>query len=139
MFKFLVALSPPDECVVDDDCPASKACRKTVCVDPCLETSCGDRAVCEVHFHHPRCICPPGLQGNPIVRCFDVGCLRDDDCGGRERCDYPSQECIPLCRGQVCHPNARCEAENHRESCVCDPPREGDGWTYCDRRKGENK
>ena len=125
-----------DECRVDNDCSQNKACQSQVCVDPCLQTSCGDRATCEVNFHHPRCVCPPGLQGNPIVRCFEVDCLSDDDCAQSETCDYANKRCVPVCRGyQDCAPNARCEATDHRKECICDPPYEGDGYTHCEKRK----
>lgn len=124
-----------DECVTDSDCPLTKACVSQECIDPCLRTSCGQRAECNVEFHVAHCFCPPGLQGNPIVRCVEVGCLQDEDCDTREKCDYASQRCIPLCRGQPCAAGAECTARNHQEQCRCRPPLQGDGYAYCEERK----
>lgn len=125
----------PDECLTNDDCPLSKACVSQECVDPCLRTSCGHRAECEVNYHTARCLCPQGLQGNPLVSCQAVGCQQDEDCDQKERCDFSSQQCIRLCQGQTCAQGAICDARNHKESCTCRPPLEGDGYVYCERRK----
>ncbi len=124
-----------DDCLKDDDCPESKACLHQQCVDVCSRTSCGERAVCEAKYHHAQCVCPPGLQGNPIVRCVDVGCLRDEDCNQREKCDYASQRCLPLCTGNACASGASCQARNHKEYCECIPPLRGDGFVFCEQRK----
>lgn len=120
-----------DECVRHEDCPSDKACVSRECIDPCRQTNCGDRAECRVVAHFSQCFCPAGLQGNPIVRCIPVGCQRDEDCGDREKCDYPSQRCVPLCTGNTCATGARCEAYNHRETCSCIPPLQGDGYVFC--------
>ena len=124
-----------DECLTDRDCPLTKACQNQKCIDPCLEVSCGALAVCSVEYHRARCTCPPGLQGNPLVRCVPVGCLENADCNQDERCDYPTQKCEPLCVTSPCAVNARCEASNHRERCICERPYEGDGYALCALRK----
>ena len=86
-------------------------------------------------FHRARCICPPGLQGDPFVRCVAVGCQQDEDCQSDERCHYSSQRCVPLCVDSPCAPGATCSARNHKEYCDCLPPKEGDGYVYCELRK----
>ncbi len=123
------------ECLVNSDCPPTSACVQQECINPCHHISCGDRAVCNVEKHVAYCDCPPGMQGNPVVGCEEVGCLRDEDCDQREKCDYTSQRCVPLCRGQVCAPGAECFAFNHREDCRCRAPLQGNGFGFCEARK----
>lgn len=57
------------ECVVSADCPQDKACVNQACVDPCPGT-CGVSARCQVVNHNAICTCPPGLVGDPFLRCF---------------------------------------------------------------------
>ena len=140
MFYFLLSSSSnpvifTDECLTDDDCPLTKACVSQECVDPCLRTSCGSRAECQVEYHRPHCYCPISLQGNPLVSCDEVGCRQDEDCRGNERCEYLSQNCVPLCQQSPCAVGASCVAQNHREICNCIHPLQGDGYTFCDQRK----
>lgn len=56
------------ECVVNEDCPRNKACRRNKCVDPCPGT-CGQAALCLVQNHVPTCVCPEGMTGDPFVFC----------------------------------------------------------------------
>ena len=126
-----------DECKVNADCPQTKACVSQECVDPCLTTSCGTNAQCQVDFHTAKCVCRPGLQGNPYVKCLEVECRLDTDCGDRERCDRSIQECVPLCVDDPCALGATCEARNHKEYCTCNPPLQGDGYVSCTERKRE--
>ena len=124
-----------DECERNPDCPVDKACISQECADPCLTTQCGQNADCQVDYHNPKCVCRQGLQGNPYVRCLEVDCRRDEDCGDREVCNLAKQECEPLCQGGRCAEGARCEARNHRETCTCNPPLQGDGFAFCTSRK----
>ena len=128
-------LNIADECQKDADCPLTKACVNKKCTDPCHHTRCGQGALCEVEYHLARCKCPPGQQGNPIIQCIRVGCLRDEDCDQKEKCDYASQRCIPLCVGQPCATGADCIAHNHKEDCRCNPPLQGDGFGFCQESK----
>ena len=129
------------ECQVDKDCPLNKACKSQECVDPCLTTRCGSRAVCEVDYHTPICTCPPGLQGNPLVACIEAGCSQDTDCAGDEKCgfvpgsSFTRKECQPLCNPGNCALGADCTASNHRETCSCRFPLKGDGYAACVERK----
>lgn len=66
--------SPPScrpECVVSSDCPRSEACSNLKCANPCIG-SCGVRAQCQVINHNPICSCPPGLSGDPFLRCEPI-------------------------------------------------------------------
>ena len=129
------------ECQVDKDCPLNKACKSQECVDPCLTTQCGSRALCEVDYHIPICVCPPGLQGNPLVACIEAGCSQDNDCATDEKCgfvpgsSFTRKECQPLCNPGNCATGADCTARDHRESCSCRFPLQGDGYTSCFERK----
>ena len=125
---------------MDDDCPLTKACVAQECVDPCITTSCGRNAECKVQRHKAICVCPRGMQGNPLVACTEVGCRTNDDCADNEKCDYLNgvlgkRECQPLCRRNPCAQNAICKATGHQEVCECQPPYQGDGYTTCYKRK----
>ena len=130
-----------DECQVDRDCPLDKACKSQECVNPCLGTICGTRARCEVDFHTAICVCPPGLQGNPLVACIEAGCTSHSDCASNEKCDFlprrgfTRKECQPLCNPGNCARGADCTARDHRETCVCRHPLKGDGYAACVERK----
>ena len=129
-----------DECTVNDDCPQDKACVSQECVNPCLRTSCGDRALCEVNFHQSQCVCPPGLQGNPIVQCIEVECRYDNDCATDEKCDASNQKCFKVCQRNPCGAdNAICEGKNHRKNCFCPPPLQGDGNVYCGLKRKDSR
>ena len=125
---------------MDDDCPLTKACVAQECVDPCITTSCGRNAECKVQRHKAICVCPRGMQGNPLVACTEVGCRTNDDCADNEKCDYLNgvlgkRECQRLCRRNPCAQNAICKATGHQEVCECQPPYQGDGYTTCYKRK----
>ena len=129
-FQFL------DECLVDNDCPLNKKCKNKNCVDPCRDIICGSNAECKAEFHKGVCYCPRGLQGNPLVACTEVGCRSNDDCRSSEACDFlggsqTKKECQPLCTRNPCAKGASCTASNHRETCKCDYPLQGDGYSSC--------
>ena len=110
-------------------------------MNPCLTTQCGSRAQCEVDFHTAICVCPPGLQGNPLVACVEVGCKSNNECATDEVCDFvpgsgfTRKECQPLCNPGNCHRDADCTARDHRETCTCRHPMIGDGYASCVERK----
>ena len=124
-----------DECITDDDCPYDKKCKDKECKDPCLSILCGNRAECKAEYHKAVCFCPPGMQGNPLISCVEVGCTSNSDCSTNEKCDYiPSssrKDCQPLCTQSPCAFGASCKAQNHRELCTCDYPLQGDGYISC--------
>lgn len=126
-----------DECLVDSDCPFSKACIANECIDPCNKIICGNRALCKSEFHKAICYCPTGLQGNPLVSCLEVGCTSNSDCASREKCDFESspRKCQPLCIFPKCARGASCEPINHQEICTCNFPLIGDGYSSCLERK----
>ena len=138
---YLNSISILDECQVDRDCPLDKACKSQECVNPCLTTQCGSRAQCEVDFHTAICVCPPGLQGNPLVACVEVGCKSNNECATNEICGFvpgsgfTRKECQPLCNPGPCARGADCTARDHRESCTCRHPLTGDGYAACLERK----
>ena len=128
----LFSCSIVDECKVNADCPLDKACVSNECINPCRQTSCGDRAECKVDYHQSRCVCPPGLQGNPIVKCVSVECHDDNDCSSDEKCNPLSNRCFPVCQEERCGADeAICSGVNHRKVCTCPPHLLGDGNVYC--------
>lgn len=56
------------ECVMNTDCPKSKACINNKCKDPCPGV-CGQSAECHVANHSPYCSCFAGYTGNPSIAC----------------------------------------------------------------------
>ena len=56
------------ECVINADCPSSKQCRDSHCVDPCPGV-CGTNAYCQVPNHLPICACSQGYTGDPFTAC----------------------------------------------------------------------
>lgn len=56
------------ECIINSDCPASKACIQTKCRDPCPGT-CGQNALCHVVNHLASCTCITGYSGDPFRIC----------------------------------------------------------------------
>ena len=56
------------ECLVNNDCTATTACRNLHCVDPCPGL-CGVNAGCKVINHIPTCTCLEGYQGDPFTSC----------------------------------------------------------------------
>ncbi|XP_018406973.1 PREDICTED: neurogenic locus notch homolog protein 4-like, partial [Cyphomyrmex costatus] len=59
------------ECVLNNDCPNTRACVRNKCVDPCPGV-CGQNAICNVYNHVPMCTCPSGMDGNAFVLCSPV-------------------------------------------------------------------
>lgn len=94
------------ECVVNTDCPISKACINNKCIDPCTGV-CGVGAKCQVTNHVPICFCPPDRTGDPFVTCYPfqptIGSENPCDpspCGPFSRCLVSSQgfatcSCLP--------------------------------------------
>ncbi|CAB4059878.1 unnamed protein product [Lepeophtheirus salmonis] len=120
------------ECRISDDCPFDKTCLNEKCVDPCDTTRCGSKAICKAEYHKGSCECPNGLQGNPYIFCKEVECRKDTDCASNEKCNLQNFRCLRLCSdNNNCAGFANCEASNHRERCICPPPFEGDGYSYC--------
>lgn len=66
--------SPPScrpECTINSECPASLACVRQKCEDPC-PGSCGVDASCHVLNHLAVCVCIEGYTGDPFARCFSI-------------------------------------------------------------------
>lgn len=59
------------ECVMNSDCPKTKACRNMKCQDPCVGV-CGLNSECHVTNHSPYCSCFAGFTGNPSTSCHEI-------------------------------------------------------------------
>lgn len=101
------------ECRADSDCSEYHACLGFRCRDPCAG-SCGIGARCKVEKHHPVCYCDNGLEGDPLVRCYQSDEPQKSPC-------WPS----PCGRG------TQCNVLNDRAVCSCLPDFIGDPQTGC--------
>lgn len=90
------------ECLVNSDCPINKACIKSKCVDPCVNT-CGKQANCNVYNHIPMCTCLPGYSGNAFIECRKIIITEE------------LKPCIP----SPCGPNSQCREINGQAVCTC--------------------
>lgn len=66
--------NPPNcrpECVINAECPSSRACVQGRCVDPC-PGSCGYSAQCRTLAHSPVCYCLSGFTGDPFSGCSQI-------------------------------------------------------------------
>ncbi|GFG35532.1 hypothetical protein Cfor_09648, partial [Coptotermes formosanus] len=102
-------------CHYNEDCPPHKLCDRLnrVCINPCVEDSCGENAQCLAVNHGIECKCLDGFLGNPYVECLR-GCHRDDDCPTTESCI--NGQCQSPCK---CGLNAICEVLYHKAICKC--------------------
>lgn len=109
---------PPNcrpECVVDTDCPQTKACQEQKCRDPCV-SACGFNARCNVQNHRPICFCDEGFEGDPYSGCQEI------------RRDEPP---LNACEPSPCGTNAECIQRNGAGACKCLPEYFGDPYTGC--------
>ena len=69
-------------CKVDNDCPLDQGCYSQQCQNPChFRGSCGPNAQCTPYLHKPKCFCPQGFTGNPLLACTEIPlCQRNDEC-----------------------------------------------------------
>lgn len=106
---------PPNcrpECIVNTDCPSTKACISEKCRDPCIG-SCGFNADCRVQNHIPICTCIEGFIGDPFTQCQPK----------RVEPVVPEDPCSP----NPCGPNAQCNSG----LCTCLPLYNGDPYRGC--------
>ncbi|KAG8227100.1 hypothetical protein J437_LFUL007437 [Ladona fulva] len=94
------------ECVINSDCPSSRACIQKKCQDPCPGT-CGQNANCQVVNHLPSCTCHPGYTGDPFRYCSPT----------------PAEpiEVKDPCNPSPCGPNSQCREVNGQAVCSCLP------------------
>ncbi|XP_037295454.1 uncharacterized protein LOC119189544 isoform X2 [Manduca sexta] len=109
--------SPPScrpECTINSECPASLACVRQKCEDPC-PGSCGVDANCHVLNHVAVCVCNDGYTGDPFSRCSPI--LE------APTTPTPSDPCNP----SPCGPNAQCE----NGFCTCLADYSGNPYESC--------
>ena len=100
--------SPPNcrpECVLNSDCPTTKACQQQKCIDPCPGV-CGVNAQCRVRNHVPICSCNRNYVGDPFSVCNPTTTTSRP---------APVQPCNP----SPCGVNAECNEQNRAASCKC--------------------
>lgn len=102
------------ECVVDENCGEHQACMGYRCRDPC-PGACGVNADCRVEKHHPVCTCRHEYTGNPVINCFKVTVMPEND------------PCMP----NPCGINTICQNVRGRAVCTCLPDFKGDPQFGC--------
>lgn len=118
------------ECVLNSDCPSTKACIQTKCQDPCPGT-CGRNALCHVTNHLPICTCYDGYTGDPYSICHqdqpskifsnnDHNKVINNTLISSKSLEEPVvyvNPCIP----SPCGPNSKCREINQQAVCSCLP------------------
>lgn len=116
------------ECILNSDCPLSRACVQQKCRDPCPGT-CGLNAECHVMDHLPQCRCFSGYTGNPLAYCSPVPIIQEckHKCNDKlaTSLDNPNHmfPLAPLtpCDPSPCGPNAQCHPSLNEAVCSCLP------------------
>lgn len=77
------------ECEDNVDCPSSRLCVNSKCVDPCsLPSVCGPHADCTPSLHAGVCSCQPGYTGDPRLGCVSLQfCGSDSQCSAGTKCN----------------------------------------------------
>ncbi|KAG8232833.1 hypothetical protein J437_LFUL013159, partial [Ladona fulva] len=113
------------ECVLNSECPTTKACIRSKCQDPCLGV-CGQNAVCEVVNHSPMCTCLQGFIGDAFIPVLeDTNPCEPSPCGPYSRCREIKGQAVcsclpnhlsspPTCRPE-CITSSECASER---ACV---------------------
>lgn len=107
--------TPPNcrpECVINPDCPSTRSCINSKCLDPC-PGSCGENAECRVINNAVSCSCSPGFTGNPFVQCI------------RQTID------LNPCEPSPCGTNAVCQRRDNVGACICIEDYHGNPYEGC--------
>lgn len=107
---------PPNcrpECVINPDCPSTKACINNKCQDPCVG-SCGLNAECRVISHTASCTCLAGYTGNAFIQCVQQ-----------------EEPVLNPCEPSPCGPNAICHQKNGAGACSCIDEYQGNPYEGC--------
>lgn len=82
-------------------------------------------------MHRAQCICPAGMQGNPLISCISVLCQYNEDCASHESCNRLNRICRPVCNDETCANGATCIGKNHQPQCSCPPGTRGNPFFEC--------
>ncbi len=106
-------------------------------MNPCfLKNPCAVNAECYPSNHKAQCRCPPGLEGNPLIKCETSGCKSDSECPLDKAC--VDRQCVnPCLYNNDCAPNADCFVLTHRPQCRCPSGFLGNPREYCRRPEPE--
>lgn len=120
-------------CRTHSDCPTSLSCNNGQCEDPCLYNGspCGINALCKVSGHRAVCLCPEGYQGEPSQECYQLECLRHEDCEPTKRCSDDGVCTNPCLQHGVCGFNAQCRVVDRTAQCSCPPGHYGNPKINC--------
>ncbi|CAH2002982.1 unnamed protein product [Acanthoscelides obtectus] len=111
-------------CKSNSDCGSTETCLNRLCINPCvIGHPCDTSALCTPQNHKAACRCPPGLVGDPFVRCYEQPktkpeCTSDSECSNDKSCI--NQRCQnPCALSNPCGTNAECRTSFHRPTCLC--------------------
>lgn len=126
-------------CQSDNECNSDKTCSNGECINPCvLSDPCPISAICYAQNHVAHCKCPPGLEGNPLVKCERAECYSDYECPNTRAC--VDKRCVNPCaiRPDLCAWNAECFVNNHLANCRCpEQMPEGNPFSYCHPKQND--
>ncbi|CAH1100710.1 unnamed protein product [Psylliodes chrysocephalus] len=115
-------------CKSSSECQSTETCINRQCINPCAVGSpCAVNAECAPVDRKASCKCPPGLIGDPFIKCYPQPqtrpeCKADSECSNDKSCI--NQRCQNPCElANPCGSNAECKTSFHRPTCSC--PR---GW-----------
>jgi hypothetical protein len=131
------------ECIINSDCPSSRACINMRCVDPC-PGSCGPNTECRVIGHTPTCTCASGFTGNAFEGCqripvgeslesrrlLKIDRLTDSLLVTKVVPNVVEPEPRP-CEPSPCGTNAECREQGNKAACFCPPDYIGDPFVGC--------
>ena len=86
-----------NRCSHDSDCDVNLACKRSICIDPCADVTCGPNAICNTFNHKASCSCSHGFLGDPFdthLGCFKVECQSNKECQVDKFCDVNSNKCL---------------------------------------------
>ena len=116
-------VGPRTRCGADEDCPDSRVCQNSECVDPCFGyTLCPEEKKCMARDHVATCVCKYGISVNEKFEFVCAGprieCRSDDDCASNLAC-FTGKCQNPCILQNPCPTNKRCDAVNHQPICMC--------------------
>lgn len=119
-------------CRSSNDCSNEEICQNKKCYNPCkAPNACGENAVCRSTNHRKVCLCSDGYQGDPLIKCAQYECQKDDDCEASKKCDS-NGSCRNPCQEQgACGSNAQCRVIDRKPHCTCPPGYIGNALIEC--------
>lgn len=125
-------------CTTNVDCEHKEKCLPNIfgqkdCVNACEGVLCGRNAECSSENHSTSCHCRNGFKGDPNddkLGCQQIECEKNEDCSNDKLCDQYMCKIACLVHNP-CGKNTLCSAENHKQTCYCQPGYTGNPHLGC--------